>query len=65
VLDGRRILIYKSHQVPSARIRIQHIEMTQDMAGYFNQTYKKEVSCRPEGKLSTTPKVSVLTGKDE
>src|SRR4029079_11994876 len=63
VLMAADILIYKSNQVPVGQDQIQHIEMTQDMAGYFNQTYKKEVFVRPEGKLSTTPKVPGTDGE--
>jgi len=63
VLMAADILIYKSNQVPVGQDQIQHIEMTQDMAGYFNSTFKKEVFVRPEGKLSTTPKVPGTDGE--
>ncbi|HYG73923.1 MAG TPA: tryptophan--tRNA ligase [Planctomycetota bacterium] len=63
VLMAADILIYKSNQVPVGQDQIQHIEMTQDMATYFNQTYKKEVFVRPEGKLSSTPKVPGTDGE--
>jgi tryptophanyl-tRNA synthetase len=63
VLMAADILIYKSNQVPVGQDQIQHIEMTQDMAGYFNATFKKEVFVRPEGKLSTTPKVPGTDGE--
>src|SRR5947209_14332907 len=33
------ILIYRSNLVPVGKDQIQHIEMTQDMAGKFNRTY--------------------------
>jgi tryptophanyl-tRNA synthetase len=33
------ILIVRSHLVPVGKDQVQHLEMTRDMAGYFNQTY--------------------------
>ena len=38
------ILIYKSNLVPVGQDQVQHIEMTRDMAGYFNQTSEEGVS---------------------
>ncbi|HEY3323289.1 MAG TPA: tryptophan--tRNA ligase [Planctomycetota bacterium] len=63
VLMAADILAYKSNLVPVGQDQIQHIEMTQDMANYFNQTYKAEVFVRPEGKLSSTPKVPGVDGE--
>ena len=63
VLMAADILIYKSHLVPVGQDQAQHIEMTQDMAGYFNQTYKREVFVRPEAKLSAAPKVVGIDGE--
>src|SRR4051812_44046392 len=57
VLMAADTLIYKANLVPVGQDQVQHIEMTQDMAGYFNQTYKTGVFVRPEFKLSETPKV--------
>ncbi len=56
------ILIYQSDKVPVGQDQIQHIEMCRDMAGYFNNTFKKEVFKLPEGVLSEAPKVIGLTG---
>ncbi len=56
------ILIYQSDKVPVGQDQIQHIEMCRDMAGYFNNTFKKDVFKLPEGILSATPKVMGLTG---
>jgi tryptophanyl-tRNA synthetase len=39
VLMAADILIYRSHVVPVGKDQVQHIEMTQDMAGRFNRTY--------------------------
>src|SRR5207244_1234300 len=33
------ILIYRSHIVPVGKDQVQHIEMTQDMAGKFNRAF--------------------------
>jgi len=63
VLMAADILIYKSNLVPVGQDQVQHIEMTQDMAGYFNQTFKSGVFLRPEAKLSSTPKVPGLDGE--
>ncbi len=57
VLMAADILIYKSHQVPVGQDQVQHIEMTQDMAEYFNNTYHTEVFVRPEARMGTAPKV--------
>ena len=63
VLMAADILIYKSDLVPVGQDQIQHIEMTQDMATYFNETYKTKVFVRPEGKLSSAPKVPGADGE--
>ncbi len=52
VLMAADILIYKSNLVPVGQDQVQHIEMTRDMAGYFNQTYR-EVSSRCPRRAST------------
>lgn len=39
VLMAADILIVRSHQVPVGKDQAQHLEMTRDMAGYFNQAY--------------------------
>src|SRR5512141_3344313 len=41
MLMAADILIYKSNLVPVGQDQVQHIEMTRDMAGYFNQTFGK------------------------
>ena len=57
------ILIYRSNFVPVGRDQVQHIEMTQDMAGYFNNTYGREVFVRPEPRLNETPLVPGIDGQ--
>src|SRR5207302_3951723 len=39
MLMASDILIYRSHLVPVGKDQVQHIEMTQDMAGRFNRAY--------------------------
>ena len=41
------ILIVRSHLVPVGKDQVQHLEMTRDMAGYFNNTFGvKSSRCR-------------------
>jgi len=56
------ILIYQSDKVPVGIDQVQHVEMTRDMAGYFNQTFGKAVFKLPEAVVSPVPKVIGLTG---
>ena len=62
LLMAADILIYRSHLVPVGKDQVQHIEMTQDMAGYFNQTYR-EVFVRPEPRLNEAPIVPGIDGQ--
>lgn len=62
VLMAADILIYQSDKVPVGQDQVQHIEMTRDMAGYFNNTFGRDVFKLPEGVLSEAPKVLGLTG---
>lgn len=62
VLMAADILIYRSNIVPVGKDQVQHIEMTQDMAGYFNQTYR-EVFVRPEPRLNETAIVPGVDGQ--
>ena len=39
VLMAADILIVRSHLVPVGKDQVQHLEMTRDMAGYFNNAY--------------------------
>jgi tryptophanyl-tRNA synthetase len=63
VLMAADILIYKPNYVPVGQDQVQHIEMTQDMAQYFNHVYRREVFVRPEPRLSRTPKVPGTDGE--
>ncbi len=62
VLMAADILIYRSHLVPVGQDQIQHIEMTRDMAGYFNQTFKR-VFPLPEARLERAVVVPGTDGK--
>ncbi|MFH1748496.1 MAG: tryptophan--tRNA ligase [Planctomycetota bacterium] len=62
LLMAADILIYRSDAVPVGRDQVQHIEMTQDMAEYFNNTYR-EVLVRPEPRLNETPIVPGIDGQ--
>ncbi len=63
VLMAADILIYRSNLVPVGKDQVQHIEMTQDMAGYFNNTYGREVFVRPEAKLNEAAIVPGVDGR--
>jgi len=62
MLMAADILIYQSTLVPVGKDQIQHIEMAQDMATHFNETYAP-VLRRPEFRLSQTPYVVGLDGQ--
>jgi len=63
VLMAADILAYKSTLVPVGEDQVQHIEMTQDMAGYFNTTYGTQAFVRPEARLSASPRVPGVDGE--
>lgn len=63
LLMAADILIYKPQLVPVGHDQIQHVEMTQDMAGYFNQTFKCSVFVRPEARMGQAPKVPGTDGE--
>jgi tryptophanyl-tRNA synthetase len=62
LLMAADILIYRSDVVPVGEDQVQHIEMTQDMAGYFNNTFR-EVFVRPEPLLGEAPVVPGVDGQ--
>jgi len=63
LLMAADILIYRSDLVPVGKDQVQHIEMAQDMAGYFNATYGREVLRRPEPKLNEAMIVPGIDGQ--
>jgi tryptophanyl-tRNA synthetase len=62
VLMASDILIYRSHLVPVGKDQVQHIELTQDMAGKFNRAYG-EVFPIPEYRLDKESKVPGTDGQ--
>ena len=63
ILMAADILITECDFVPVGEDQIQHLEMTRDMAGYFNNTYKTDVLKPPRTLLSETPKVPGVDGR--
>jgi len=43
--------------------QIQHVEMTQDMATYFNTAYKCDVFVRPEARMGQAPRTQASRRK--
>jgi tryptophanyl-tRNA synthetase len=60
ILMAADILIVRSHVVPVGKDQVQHLEMTRDMAGYFNQAYG-EVFPEPR---ELTGEAAVVPGTD-
>ena len=62
LLMAADILIVRSHLVPVGRDQVQHLEMTRDIAGYFNQAYG-EIFPMPAERLAETPAVPGIDGQ--
>jgi tryptophanyl-tRNA synthetase len=62
VLMAADILIYRAHAVPVGRDQVQHIEMTQDMAGRFNRSYG-DIFPIPECRLDKESKIPGIDGQ--
>ncbi len=63
ILMAADILIYRGDVVPVGKDQVQHIEMTQDIANYFNQTFACDILKRPEPKLGVAPLVPGVDGQ--
>ena len=64
VLMAADILIYRSHLVPVGKDQVQHLEMTQDIAGKFNRAFNKEVFPIPQARIEAqTAKVPGTDGQ--
>jgi len=61
ILMAADILIYRSNIVPVGEDQIQHLEMTRDMAGYFNNSFGREVFPMPRERLDAA---AVVPGTD-
>jgi len=62
VLMAADILIYRSHIVPVGKDQVQHLEMTQDMAGKFNRAFG-EIFPIPNYRLDKESKVPGTDGQ--
>src|SRR5436190_20810511 len=62
MLMAADILIYRSHLVPVGKDQVQHIEMTQDMAGKFNRAYG-DIFPIPNYRLDKESKVPGIDGQ--
>jgi tryptophanyl-tRNA synthetase len=62
ILMAADILLYRSHVVPVGQDQVQHLEMTQDIAGKFNRTYG-EVFPIPNYRLDRGSKVPGIDGQ--
>src|SRR5438105_538908 len=62
ILMAADILIPRSHLVPVGRDQVQHLEMTRDMAGYFNQTFGVDLFPMPRERLDVGAKVPGTDG---
>ena len=65
VLQAADIVIVNADLVPVGQDQVQHVEMTQDMAGYFNNTFGKgtQILKRPEPRLNQAYTVPGLDGQ--
>jgi len=63
ILMAADILAYDSTLVPVGKDQVQHVEMTQDMAGYFNGAYG-QVFQRPEMRLEKSETMQKVPGLD-
>ena len=63
ILMAADILIYRSDVVPVGKDQVQHIEMTRDMAGYFNNRFGREVLKLPEARLNEALVVPGIDGQ--
>src|SRR5205823_13813876 len=62
VLMAADILAVRSHLVPVGKDQVQHLEMTRDIAGYFNQKYG-EVFPEPRERLDEAAQVPGTDGR--
>ena len=63
VLMAADILIYRSHLVPVGKDQVQHLEMTRDMAGYFNQRLRRGLPAAGRSGSTRRPKVPGTDGQ--
>jgi tryptophanyl-tRNA synthetase len=59
VLQAADILLYRATQVPVGQDQVQHVELTRDIAGFFNNKFG-ETFVQPKALLTKVPKVQSL-----
>lgn len=60
VLQAADILMYKGDFVPVGVDQVQHVELTRDIARFFNNKYKTDFFPETKPKLTETPKILSL-----
>lgn len=63
ILMAADILIVRGTEVPVGQDQVQHLEMTRDIAGYFNQAFKVDIFPQPMERLNATAKVPGTDGQ--
>jgi len=61
VLQAADILIHHGEAVPVGRDQVQHVELTRDVARFYNRKYGVDYFPEPEPYLTDTPKLRPLT----
>lgn len=59
VLQAADILLYHATEVPVGRDQVQHLELTRDIAGFFNNRFGQYFA-EPKPLLTETPKIRAL-----
>lgn len=62
VLQASDILLYHGQHVPVGEDQVQHVELTRDIAGWFNKKYKTNYF--PEAKPLLTPTPRIMSPAD-
>lgn len=62
VLQAADILAFDADVVPVGKDQSQHLEMTRDMAGYFNRAFGQEIFKSPKTEYGVAPVVPGLDG---
>jgi tryptophanyl-tRNA synthetase len=63
ILMAADIMIVRSNLVPVGQDQVQHLEMTRDIAGYFNQTFGVDLFPLPDVRLDVGAKVPGTDGQ--
>jgi len=64
VLQAADILIYHGNSVPVGQDQVQHVELTRDIARWFNNKYGKKYFPEAQPLLTPTPKVMSLVSPE-